>query len=1087
MRLSNHSLRVAACRALFLIIFAAQPGITFCQSTQGLIAGRVFALKNGAGIPGASVFCTNIDTAEVRNAPSDKDGKYTLVSMSPGEYSCRAAVLAGNGNPITYQPRDTNELHLPVAGRLDLDFPLRALSDVYDQGIYSESLTPDSDAIVRNFAADARSMRSAPLIVLQGQIGALETSISQIIYPRELNDLPLAGRDAYTLLITQPGVTDDSATARSLGLSANGQRPSASNFLLDGLENNNSLLSGPLTVVPPEALQEYRISTTMYSAEYGRTSGYLANAVTRAGTNQWHGLGYFDLENDVLNANDFQNNRQGFSRIPLKQSQPGFSLGGPLRKNHLYSSMAFEYLRFRSASQPVDLRLPTTSFQPSPGSIAQELLTRYPAPIVNAGTPTAYQQFSPPTALERYSAIPRLDYQPGREGQRFMARLALEKDRRPDYVWTPYPDFVMPLTSGAISLATGWTWFRPSGFTEELRGGWSGDDLRFDRPNSEIPTLVSDDGTILPGSPALYGFRNRDHNVEIVENLTWVHSRHSPKIGAGILFRRIDGYLTIGRDRVVYFDNAAAFAADQVSQIDLATPRSGCSLVCQPGLPLPDYNRQYSQNEFYAFAQDSWKITPRLVVNFGVRYDNFGAPRNTGPMQDARLILGNGTSFAQRLETSNIDYPQTGHLKLYDSDNADWGARAGFSWSLNSASRTVLRGGFGTFYDRPFDNEWENLRNNSVAYATGLLQGAPARTNYLTPPGPSNPFGAAFSIDSNFSRLTLYQPGIRSPYAENFFLGVRQQLADNLWLEVNGLGSLGRRLITTDVLNRQFSTGPYAFYQPLLPPIYYRANQGASSDYALTSTLGWRARFSEFQVSWTWSHSIDNQSEPLNGDYYNLVAVSSLVPQAPVLPSSFTRQFDSGSDRGNSDFDQRHSVVFFSIWDLPSFLRNWKVSQLAAFRSGLPFSVIGAMRGETSLFNDRANLTDPSAVYINVPAPDQGGEVLLNKAAFMPAASNVIGDTGRNEFRAPGFYDIDFSLSRSFALSRFGEATRFVIRADAFNLLNHANLGTPNFSLNATDFGVAMRGRQGISTGFPAEIPFQETARLIQLIVRLQW
>ena len=145
------------------------------------------------------------------------------------------------------------------------------------------------------------------------------------------------------------------------------------------------------------------------------------------------------------------------------------------------------------------------------------------------------------------------------------------------------------------------------------------------------------------------------------------------------------------------------------------------------------------------------------------------------------------------------------------------------------------------------------------------------------------------------------------------------------------------------------------------------------------------------------------------------------------------------------------------------------------------------MRGETSLFNDRANLTDPSAVYINVPAPDQGGEVLLNKAAFMPAASNVIGDTGRNEFRAPGFYDIDFSLSRSFALSRFGEATRFVIRADAFNLLNHANLGTPNFSLNATDFGVAMRGRQGISTGFPAEIPFQETARLIQLIVRLQW
>src|SRR5687768_7206385 len=124
----------------------------------------------------------------------------------------------------------------------------------------------------------------------------------------EISWLPLAGRDTYTMLVTQPGVTSDAATARGLGLSVNGQRPSASNFLLDGLENNNYLSSGPLTAAVPEFVQEYRISTNNYSAQYGRTSGFLANAMTRSGSNAFHGFGYLYFKNEALNANDFQRN-----------------------------------------------------------------------------------------------------------------------------------------------------------------------------------------------------------------------------------------------------------------------------------------------------------------------------------------------------------------------------------------------------------------------------------------------------------------------------------------------------------------------------------------------------------------------------------------------------------------------------------------------------------------------------------------------------------------------------------------------------------------------------------------------------------
>src|SRR5207248_8402884 len=140
----------------------------------------------------------------------------------------------------------------------------------------------------------------------------------------------------------------DTTTARSLGLSSNGQRPSASNFLLDGLETNNYLVTGPLSPVAAEAIQEYRVSTNNFSAEYGRTSGYIANAVTRAGTNQWHGIAYLDLKNDVLNANDFQANRLGQRRTPVREIEPGFRVGGPIRRDVWFVSVSYDFLRSHS-------------------------------------------------------------------------------------------------------------------------------------------------------------------------------------------------------------------------------------------------------------------------------------------------------------------------------------------------------------------------------------------------------------------------------------------------------------------------------------------------------------------------------------------------------------------------------------------------------------------------------------------------------------------------------------------------------------------------------------------------------------------
>src|SRR5262249_22687992 len=268
-------------------------------TTQGLIAGRLADSQSGAPVANAEIAWSSAASGATGVARSDASGNYCLPMLSPGVYRLRATAAG-------YQAREVQELELPVAARLELDFRLRSLNDVWEAGQYRSVFLPGSKTIVTFYGPDVDSSRSGTFEATQGRRGALESTVSQVIDPAQVRDLPLAGRDVYTMLVTQPGVTADTGTARGLGLAINGQRPSSSNFMLDGLENNNYLVTGSLTPIAPEAIEEYRVSTNNFSAEYGRTSGYLANAISRSGGNRFHGIGYFYLKNDVLNANGFQ-------------------------------------------------------------------------------------------------------------------------------------------------------------------------------------------------------------------------------------------------------------------------------------------------------------------------------------------------------------------------------------------------------------------------------------------------------------------------------------------------------------------------------------------------------------------------------------------------------------------------------------------------------------------------------------------------------------------------------------------------------------------------------------------------------------
>ncbi len=1102
-------------RLFLLLLFGSLAAVS--QTTQGLISGQLLSSVTGRPIDAASVTYSSTTSNLAGVASADASGYYYLPLLSPGFYRIRVTAP-------DFQSQELQELELTVAARVDLDFKLRPLSDVWESGEYKSVFLPGQKTIVTFYGPDVDSSKSGSFDAQKGRSGALESTISEVIDSGEIGNLPLSGRDVYTMLVTQPGVTSDAATGRGLGLSVNGQRPAASNFLLDGVENNNYLITGPLTVVAPEAIQEYRISTNNFSAEYGRTSGFVANAITRSGSDQFHGVGYFYIKNEALNANGFQENRLGIRRIPAKEDQPGFVVGGPILKNRLYFSSAYEYFRSRSQQAPFTFLFPgaglITNFT-TPTALSRQLMTQYPSPVTSSPSALSVQgTLTPPVSVNRTLAIERVDYsRPGGQ-DRLMGRVLVNRFERPDFIWSPYKDFVSALNQNTTALGTNYVHSFRANLTNEARFSVSNDDLHWNRPHPEIPTLVTGDiysvngqffsGAALPGSPAFYAYKNVNRSYELLDNVIWSHGQHLITAGAGLLLRSSNGYLTAGRDGEYQFNNVVSFAVDSPSVFRAAIDRTALQTTSNgfsipSSVQLPNFDRTFEYRQFFLFAQDTYKISPRFTANYGVRYEFYGGPQNTGSAKDALVQLGSGSTLGQQLVGATLLKPSgSGNQQLFGSDTKDFAVRAGASYDLFGKGRTLLRGAYGIFYDRPFDNLWENLRNNSIIVPPTLkLTLTAGRYNYLAPV--SNVLASLTPqiINHDFPEVTLVKPDLRNGYAQSYFAGVQHRVTDNLTLEVNALGTYGRRLITTDIVNRSFSVANGDRYNTNLPDIAYRSDQGFSDYNALTVLVRHRSARGLVQGSYTWSHTIDNQSDSLQGDFFDLKFTSIAGSYGSTGRAAFSQQFNPFADRGSSDFDQRHNFVLFSYWNLPTpfasskfglLFRNWTVAELAAFRSGFPFTVGGPTNkvdGKSYVLNNRANIIDPNQVFLSNPPVIPGGNRLLNFADFAPAPAGELGNGGRNAFGGPGFYNVDLSVARSFGIRWLGEGGRLTFRADAFNVLNHANLGNPFSQFDPTNdpattpFGTATFGRQGAQSGFPAVSPLNETPRQIQLSVRL--
>ncbi|HEV2688108.1 MAG TPA: carboxypeptidase-like regulatory domain-containing protein, partial [Bryobacteraceae bacterium] len=745
-------------------ILALCAAAVFAQTTNGLISGRIIDLAQGTRVKDANVFYWSAETNASGAAATDDAGNYVLPLLSPGIYRVRAEAAG-------YQARELQELEVPVSGRLGVDFELRPLADVWEAGMFRSVLLPGSKVIVTFYGPDLDESKSAAIDTRRSVRGALETTISHVIFPEEVQSLPLSARDVYAALVMEPGVTTDISTGRGLGLAVNGQRATASNFLLDGIENNDALVTGPLNIVPPEAVQEYRISTNNFSAEFGRTSGYIADAVTRGGGAAWHGLLYYYLENEALNANDFARNLKGLPRGQNRDVQPGFSVGGPLLKDRLFLALSAEYAQFTSRAAPAQFRLPTldfyTLFKQSTNRLAVQLLNRFPAPFAPLDTNTGTERatIERPSSLDRYIVLPRVDYLLKGGAHRFMARAIVSDLNLPDFIWTPFKDFITPLHRKTTGVAiAGTSMIRPN-LTNEARFGFNADSLTFDRRWPDIPSLVSFDVSNplwLPGSPAFYGFHSDNRYEEFQDNLIWVRGPHVMKFGGGILARQLQGVVNPG-DFIV-FRNFAAFYLDQTTYFFAAANR------LKTGTLDTDFARQYHYNQFYLFVQDSFKVNRRLTVDYGIRYERFGAPVNSGSTKDLTVQLGQGSSLSARIAGASLQAGPSGDQSLYDTDNKDFAVRAGFSLNLRNNGQTLLRGSYGIFYDRPFDNLWQTMQANN--FYLGAFNAN--NTNYLAPLATILPALLASPNQTlKVPDLTLYQPDLKNGRVQSFFLGVQ--------------------------------------------------------------------------------------------------------------------------------------------------------------------------------------------------------------------------------------------------------------------------------------------------------------------------
>ena len=1065
--------RLSSPAAAILIFAVSVLSVAHCQTETATIRGTV-ADSTGAVIREANVRLIDIDRGLRTELATGSTGFYSFASVRPGHYQIEVEKSGFKLVRLT-------GITVNVQDNLEENFKL-------DVGSASEAITVSANAV---------------------NVNTTDGAVSTVVDRTFADSIPLNGRSFQTLIMLTPGVVVTQTAFDDQGqFSVNGQRANANYFTVDGVGANFGVTGyaplvhaaggalpaltvqgGTNSLVSVDAMQEFRVQTSSFAPEFGRTPGGQISIVTRSGTNNFHGTLFEYFRNDVLDANNWFNGYTNNPPLPKakdRQNDFGGVFGGPLVKNKTFFFFSYEGLRLRQPSTQETVVPDNASRQQAPTTM-QPFLNAYPVQNgaeLGSGLAHFNASYSDPSSLNAYSIrvdqvvnskinlFGRYDYSPS------------SLDQRGPY---SHPYTVLSSTeSDSASVQTftlGLNHLITSQIGNEIRANYSNDRVAtkffLDNFGGAVPlpdSLMFPSGysssnglfqLFIVGAgeyPQGKSATDEQRQVNLIDNLSLLKGKHQFKFGVD--YRWLSPFSSpVTYAQLAYF-------------IGMGTGSGGALSGAAAGAFIHAYqNDALLAHNISLYGQDSWKITSRLTLTYGVRWE-------LNPALKGKNLANEPFTATGLNNPATIALAPRG-TALYDTTYGNLAPRIGLAYQLAEGTNwnAVVRGGFGIFYD---------LGYGSLGGVSSYFPFS-AQTNVASSQCPSGVTGVCFPLsvqnsapppittDLPVNTMLVADPHLKLPRTYEWNVSFEQSLGSSQSLSLSYVGAVGRDLLrNTDLVSPNSNFGFIGV-----------TTNSATSDYQAMQIKFERRLSQGLQAlaSYTWSHSIDIASTDAFANYLN-------TPPSVANPNI---------DRGNSDFDIRHAFTAGVTYSLPSpawnavshaVLGGWSVDGFIFARTAPPVDVLSGI-----VFADGIALYPRPNVVPGVPLELYGsqypGGKVLNSAAFcIPSPTcqpfvpgQVQGNLGRNVLRAFGASQVDLAFQRQFHLT---ERMQLRFRGELFNIFNHPNFGPPDNNITDSLFGLSTAtlasslGSGGPSGGFN---PLYQIGgpRSIQLALKLQF
>lgn len=977
-----------------LLIFAA-PALT-AQSSTARLSGSV-ADESGASLIGAKITVTNISTNVEQTTATNGQGMFVIPFIPPSTYTVRTYLKGFSSNEIKNVTLHAND-HVEMGIRLKV-------------GDINETVTVEGiSSLIRTESA----------------------AVGTIVTRRMLETIPLNGRSFQSLVALAPGVTMTRSDATNQGqFSVNGQRADSNYFMVDGVGANfgaassytiggttpaNNAVGSSAGLVSVDALEELNIQTSSYAPEFGRGSGGQIGAVTRSGTNQFHGSAFEYFRHDALDANDWFANSKGLGKGTLRHNDFGGVLGGPVVRDRTFFFFSYEGLRLRQPST-ILTTVPSMAFRQSAPPLMQPYLNAFPIPngeILNATRARFSAVISNPRTMDATSV--RIDH-------RFtdFLRVFGRYNHAPSHINTrsnPGSSLndrryhTKTLTIGATSV------FSPqviNDFRVNSSYGSSDSRIRLTDFGGAVPlpeSLIYPNSYSVPGrssfsfsidgstySVSQGGLRQRQFNI--VDNISVTKGTHEFRFG--IDYRSLRPVNATADYSIGITTTSALAASSRASRVTVSSRLNGV---------YPQY-----QN-FSAYGQDTWRASRRLTVVYGVRWDI-----NPAPTEKNGNYPWDGVS--------PILVPRERDDVFWKTRFTNFAPRLGLSYLLRSDPgwETVIRGGFGVFYDLANGTAGASMSPGFFPYS-----GSRVLTNITLPITEAQATPPALGQVGTFFEKWTFDHNLRNPRTHEWSFGIQQAIGSRHSFSATYVGNAGRHLIA-DLFLADFESVPISRF--------HYVDDTSSSDYH-SLQLQFERRFHRGMaatVSYTLGKALDTSST-------DSAYLASVDPERLAL------------DRGPADFDVRHTLSAALTYEIPAlrsnrFLsavtRDWKVGAMMILRSGMPITFVEAVtttcEGDICVVEcdtypnglcPRPDVVRGVPIYLY--GPEYPGGMRLNPAAFKTPPPGRQGTLPRNYLRGFAAHQVNLSLGREFGIT---ERIKLHFTAEAFNVFNHPNFAEP--------------------------------------------